>query len=158
MAPADGFWQPVTVTVQRDHAYEGAYFLVDLGGGDGSTAFRSVVLPVASTDLVVSRSGADRNLEVQKRPGLVTYSNLVLVRGLAGRTDLFDWWEQMRSGAADVHRDVTVTLTDERHDPVWTWRFTDAFPAVYRFSALDADGSDLVDEVLEVAFSRMSIA
>ena len=146
------------MTVHRDHAYEGSYFLVDLGGGDGSTAFRSVELPVASTDVVTSRSGTDRTVEAQKRPGLVSYSNLVLVRGLTGRTDLFEWWEQMRAGAADVRRDVTVSLTDERHDAVWTWRFTDAFPAVYRFSALDADGSDLVDEVLELAFSRMSIA
>jgi phage tail-like protein len=148
----------LTVTVHRDHAYEGSYFLVDLSGGDGSTAFRSVELPVASTDVVMSRSGTDRTVEAQKRPGLVSYSNLVLVRGLTGRTDLFEWWEQMRAGAADVRRDVTVSLTDERHDAVWTWRFTDAFPAVYRFSALDADGSDLVDEVLELAFSRMSIA
>jgi len=148
----------VTVTVLRDHAYEGAYFFVDLGGGDGSTAFRRVELPIASTDVVVSRSGTDRTVEAQKRPGLVTYSNLVLVRGLAGGTDLFEWWEKMRSGDADVRRDVTVSLTDERRDPVWTWRFTDAFPAVYRFSALDADGSDLVDEVLELAFSRMSTA
>ena len=147
----------MTVTVQRDHAYEGSYFVVDLGGGGDATAFRSVELPVATTDLVVSRSGTDRTVEAQKRPGLVTYTNLVLVRGLAGRTDLFEWWEQMRSGDADVRRNVTVSLTDERREPVWTWRFTDAFPAVYRFSALDADGSDLVDEVLEVAFSRMSI-
>ena len=157
MAPGGRLWQPFDVTVHRDHAYEGAYFVVDLGGGDGGTAFRRVELPVASTDLVVSRSGNDRALEAQKRPGLVTYSNLVLARGLAGRTDLFEWWEQMRAGDADVRRTVTVSLTDERHDAVWTWRFTDAFPAVYRFSSLDADGSDLVDEVLELAFGRMSI-
>lgn len=146
------------MTVHRDHAYERSYFLVDLGDGDGTTPFRSVELPIASTDVVVSRSGTDRTVEPQKRPGLVTYSNLVLVRGLTGRTDLYEWWEQMRSGEPQVRRDVRVTLTDERHDPVWTWRFSDAFPAAYRFTALDADSSEMVDEVLELAFSRMSIA
>jgi phage tail-like protein len=146
------------MTVQRDHAYERSYFLVDLGGGDQASPFRAVELPVATTDVVVSRSGTDRTVEPQKRPGLVTYSNLVLVRGLAGGTDLFEWWEEMRAEADDVRRDVTVSLTNERHETVWTWRFTDAFPAVYRFSALDAASSDLVDEVLELTFSRMSIA
>jgi phage tail-like protein len=142
--------------VERDHAYERSYFTVDLGDG-AVAAFREVALPVATTDVVVSRSGSDRTVEPRKRPGLVSYSNLVLVRGLTGRTELYDWWEQVRSGDADVGRNVTVSLTDERHEPVWTWRFTDAFPAVYRFSALDADGSELVDEVIELTFSRMSI-
>jgi phage tail-like protein len=145
------------MTVLRDHAYEGSYFLVELGGGAEPSPFRSVELPVAMTDVVVSRSGNDKVLEPQKRPGLVTYSNLVLRRGLAGRTDLFEWWEQVRSGERDVQRDVTVSLTDERHETVWAWRFTGAFPAAYRFSSLDADSSDLVDEILELAFTRMSI-
>lgn len=158
--PAHGsgdLWQPEVMPTQRDHAYERSYFLVDLGDGNGAAPFRLVELPVATTDVVVSRSGTDRTVEPQKRPGLVTYSNLALVRGLTGRTDLFEWWEQMRSGSDDVRRSVTVSLTDERHDPVWTWRFTDAFPAAYRFSPLDADSSELVDEVLELTFSRMSI-
>lgn len=141
--------------IQRDHAFERSYFLVDLG--DGAAPFRSVELPVATTDIVVSRSGTDRTVEPQKRPGLVGYTNLVLVRGLTGRTDLYDWWEQVRAGDDEVRRGVTVSLTDERHQPVWTWRFSDAFPAVYRFSALDADSSELVDEVLELTFSRMSV-
>lgn len=142
---------------QRDHAYERSFFLVDLGDGSDASPFRCVELPIATTDVVVSRSGTDRTVEPQKRPGLVTYSNLVLVRAVAGRTDLYEWWEQVRSGEADVRRNVTVTLTDERHEPVWTWRFSDAFPAVYRFSSLDADSSELVDEVLELTFSRLSI-
>jgi len=141
----------------RDHAYERSYFTVDLGDGTAAAGFHSIVLPVATTDVVVSRSGSDRTVEPQKRPGLVTYSNLILVRGLAGRTELYEWWDQVRAGEAEVQRDVTVSLTDERHDPVWTWRFTDAFPAAYRFSPLDADSSELVDEVLELTFSRMSI-
>jgi phage tail-like protein len=142
--------------VIRDHAYERSYFLVDLGG-DGPSPFRTVELPVATTDVVVTRSGNDKVLEPQKRPGLVTYSNLVLTRGLAGRTDLFEWWEQVRVGEPDVRRSVTVSLTDERHDTVWTWRFTDAFPAAYRFAPLDADSSQPVDEILELAFTRMTI-
>jgi len=144
--------------VVRDHAYERSYFLVDLGGGAEPASFRSVELPVATTDVVESRSGNDKVLETQKRPGLVTYSNLVLTRGLAGRTDLVEWWDQVRSGERDVQRDVTVTLTNERHEPVWTWRFAQAFPAAYRFSPLDAASSDLVDEILELTFTRMSIA
>lgn len=144
--------------MQRDHAYERSYFLVDLGQGDGTTPFRLVELPVATTDVIASRSGNDKVLEQQKRPGLVTYTNLVLHRGLAGRTDLLEWWYQVRDGEPDVARDVTVTLRDERQDAVWIWKFTRAFPAAYRFSPLDADSSEPVEEVLELAFERMSVS
>lgn len=146
------------MTVIRDHPYERSYFLVDVGDDRGPSPFRLVDLPIATTDVIASRSGSDKVLEPQRRPGLVTYSNLVLTRGLRGTTDLFDWWEQVRSGADDVHRTVTVSLIDERQEVVWTWRFTSAFPAAYRFSQLDAECSDEVDEILELAFTRMSVA
>ena len=146
------------MTIQRDHAYERSYFSVDLGDGDEQRPFRRVDLPVATTDVVTMRAGNDRVLEPQKRPGLVTYSNLVLARGLRGETDLYDWWEMVRVGDEDVRRNVTVQLLDERRQTVWAWRFSDAFPAAYRFSTLDADSSDVVDEVLELAFTRMAVA
>jgi len=146
------------MTITRDHAYERSYFTVDLGAGDRPRPFNHVELPVATTDVVTKRAGNDRLLEPEKRPGLVTYSNLVLTRGLRGETDLFEWWEQVRGGEEEVRRNVTVQLLDERRQTVWAWNFTDAFPAAYRFSALDADSSDVVDEVLELAFTRMSVA
>lgn len=145
------------MTVFRDHPYERSYFQVDLGNGSEPAAFESVVLPVATTDLVSVRSGNDKRLEPNLRPGLVTYSNLVLIRGLRGLTDLVEWWEQVRSGDDNVARDVTVDLLDEQHQRVWTWQFQGAFPAAYRFSPLDATCSDAVDEILELAFTRMSI-
>lgn len=146
------------MVVQRDHAYERSYFVVDLGNGEEPSPFTSVELPVATTDVITSRAGNDKVLEPQQRPGLVSYSNLVLTRGLDGRTDLLEWWTQVRGGDPDVHRSVAVTLLDERRDTVWRWEFTGAFPAAYRFSTLDADSSQPVDEIFELAFTRMSIA
>ncbi len=145
------------MSVSRDHAYERSYFVVDLGAGEPPRPFRTVELPVATTAVVTSRAGNDKLLEPQKRPGLVTYTNLVLTRGLRGERDLYEWWEQVCAGDDDVRRNVTVQLNDERRQTVWAWQFTDAFPAAYRFSVLDADSSDAVDEIVELAFTRMSV-
>lgn len=149
------------MAVYREDPYEGSSYLVDLGTGDPHhirAAFHTVELPVAELDEVAYRSGNDKRGEPRKQPGLASYSRLVLVRGLIGATDLYEWWDAARNGAADVDRDVTVTLLDERHDPVWTWRFTRAFPVAYRFSTLRATCSDPVEEILELAFDRMDIA
>lgn len=142
----------------RDHAYERSYFTVDLGADDEPKPFRSVDLPVATTDVVSARAGTDKLPEPQKHPGLMRYSNLILTRGLRGELDLYDWWQQVRAGDDQARRNVIVRLNDEQGQTVWAWQFTDAFPAVYRFSALDADSSDVVDEIVELAFTRMSVA
>jgi len=145
-------------SVQRDHACERSHFVVDPGAGDEPRPFRAVDLPVATTDIVTSCAGDDELLELQRRPGLVTYSDLVPTRGHRGERDAHEWWEQVRAGADDVRRDVTVQPPRERHETVWARQLTEAFPAVYRFSPLDADSSEVVDEIVDLASTRMSIS
>ena len=60
-----------------------------------------------------------------------------------------------RGGDPSVDRDVRVKLLDATHQPVLTWRFRNAFPAVYRLSPLDASSSDVVEETVELAFDSM---
>ena len=145
------------MAVFRDHPYERSYFQVDIGDGSDPLPFELVELPVATTDIVATRSGSDRRLETNLRPGLVSYTNLVLTRGLRGRTELVEWWERVRTGDDEVGRNVTVELLDEQRQRVWSWRFEGAFPAAYYFSPLDASSSEAVDEILELAFTSMSI-
>jgi phage tail-like protein len=150
------------MAVQRDDPYEGSNYLVDLGLGDphdARAAFRTVELPVAELDEIAYRSGNDRRNETRKQPGLARYGRLVLTRPLIGTTDLYEWWDSARNGVPDVDRNVTVTLLDDdRSETVWTWKFVNAFPVVYRFSVLDAAGSGPVDEIIELAFDRIEIA
>lgn len=143
--------------VFRDHPYEGSSFRVDLGDVIG-LGFRLVELPNAQIDEVVYRPGNDRDQAPQKRPGLTSYTRLVLTREVTGRTELYDWWNQTRADRdQDVLRSVVVRLLDESHDPVWTWKFTGAFPTAYRFSALDATASTPLDEIIELTFEQMHI-
>lgn len=143
--------------VFRDHPYEGSSFRVDLGEVVG-LGFRTVELPVAQIAEVVYRPGNDKDQAPQKRPGLTSYGQLVLTREVTGRTELSDWWNQTRAGHDDgILRSVVVRLLDEGHEPVWTWKFTGAFPTAYRFSTLDATSSAALDEIIELTFETMSI-
>jgi putative pantetheine hydrolase len=49
------------------------------------------------------------------------------------------------------------TLLDATGQLVLTWKFRNAFPAVYRVSPLDATSSDLVIETVELAFDSMDV-
>ena len=134
--------------------FEGSNFLVDLGAGD-DTSITRVDVPLALLDEIAYRSGNDKTAEPRKQPGLASYSHLVLHRGLTTNLDLWNWWEQARNGDPTVDRDVRVKLLDASRQPVLTWRFRNAFPAVYRLSSLDATSSDIVMETVELAFDSM---
>ena len=135
---------------------EGSNFIVDFAGTDDAS-FSHVDLPVALLDEVAYRSGDDRANEPRKQPGLASYSHLVLSRGLTTNLDLWSWWEAARDGDPTVDRNVVVKLLDGTGQLVLTWKFRNAFPAVYRLSPLDAAASDLVVETVELAFDSMDV-
>lgn len=135
---------------------EGSNFIVDFAGTDDAS-FSHVDLPVALLDEVAYRSGDDRANEPRKQPGLASYSHLVLSRGLTTNLDLWSWWEAARDGDPTVDRNVVVKLLDGTGQLVLTWKFRNAFPAVYRLSPLDAASSDPVIETVELAFDSMDV-
>lgn len=136
--------------------FEASNFIVDYGGAGGGTTFSHVDLPVAVLDEIAYRSGNDRANEPRKQPGLASYSRLVLTRGLTADLDLWNWWESTRNGDG-ADRDVVVRLLDATGQLVLTWKFRNAFPAVYRVSPLDAASSDVVLETVELAFDTMDL-
>ena len=135
---------------------EGSNFIVDFAGTDDAS-FSHVDLPVALLDEVAYRSGNEKANEPRKQPGLASYSHLVLSRGLTTNLDLWTWWESARNGDPAVDRNVVVRLLDDTGQPVLSWKFRNAFPAVYRVSPLDAAASDLVIETVELAFDSMDV-
>ena len=135
---------------------EGSNFIVDFAGTDDAS-FSHVDLPVALLDEVAYRSGNEKANEPRKQPGLASYSHLVLSRGLTTNLELWTWWESARNGDPAVDRNVVVRLLDDTGQPVLSWKFRNAFPAVYRVSPLDAAASDLVIETVELAFDSMDV-
>lgn len=150
------------MAVERERPYLNGNFHVDLGVDDVQSVragFAEVILPDAAIDVIEYRNGNEKANEVRKLAGFTRYENLVLRRGLIGATDLYEWWNEVRDGSADVRRNVTVRLlTEDRADVVFEWRFTNAWPIRYGFSRLSGDGEDVVVEEIEVTFERMDIA
>jgi phage tail-like protein len=137
------------VPVQRDNPYGNYNFVVDAGLGE-STSFSAVDLPGGEIEVLEYREGGDRSSAARKLPGRVSYPNVVLERGIAGRLELYDWWKSVRDGNPD-RRNVTITLLDEQRQPVQRWLLRNAWPAKLDFVPLDARGNDVAIETLELA-------
>jgi phage tail-like protein len=143
------------VPVQRDNPYVNFNFVVDIGAGE-DLGFSEVDLPAGELDVIAYREGGDKSSTARKLPGLATYANVTLKRGVTGRLELFEWWREVRDGNVD-RRNVTITLLDEQRSPVQRWLLRNAWPAKLDFGPLNALGNDVVIETLELAHEGFEV-
>jgi phage tail-like protein len=141
--------------VARPDPYPNFNFTVDFGGG-AVAGFSEVELPEGSIEVVAYREGSDKTSGARLLPGRVDYGPLVLRRGFAGNTDLYDWWRSLTQGNLD-RRDVRVTLLDETRQPAARWRIRRAWPSKYSSSDLNALGNEVVIETLELTHEGIEL-
>lgn len=129
-------------------------FSVDIEGV-GMMAFQEVSGLDADIQSVEFREGG--NLSAAHRLPRQPQSDAVtLKRGVATDSDrLRDW---INPGLADkiVPRMVTISLYDDRGQPVCIWKLTDAWVAKVSLDALDAKAGDLAIEALHLAYHAIT--
>ena len=143
------------MAVQRDNPYLNFNFTVDIGVGD-ELGFSEVEGLSGEIEVIEYREGADRVNTARKLPGLAKYPNVMLKRGITGRTDLFEWWKSVRDGQVQ-RRNVTITLLDEQRQPVLRWLLRNAWPVKIEGPALNATGNEVAIETLELAHEGLEI-
>ncbi|MCL1494186.1 MAG: phage tail protein [Pseudanabaena sp. Salubria-1] len=89
------------------------------------------------------------NHHIHRFPKQMDYPNLVLVRGLTERDDLWKWYEDVTRGKIRL-QNGTIILKDSQQSKVIAWNFKKAYPVAWEGPPLNASGS-------EVAFERMEL-
>lgn len=147
------------MSILRDQPYLNNNFTVQIGGIEIAHGFQEAVLPTMQIDVVEYRSGSDRVSQSRKLPGRLSYDNLILRRGVTGSLELYEWIRQIANGdIANGLRDVIIHLfSEDRSQPVLTWRFVRAWPAGYTIAPLHAEEGETLLEELEIAFDEMRI-
>lgn len=146
--------------------YRGFKFKVLIGGAGGTAiGFQSVTGLSEETEVVEYREGTDP-ITMRKLPGLTSYDDIVLSRGLSKSRFLLEWRKQVAhhsdsdKGLADgipapnFRKPVTVQLFDKgdpNTSPVSEWEIFQAWPSALEISDLDAGSSDLVIETVTLA-------
>jgi phage tail-like protein len=65
--------------------------------------------------------------------------------------DFFNWWKTTRTLGTPERRDITISLLNENHTPVFVWKIKNAFPTKVQATDLKADGNEVAIETLELA-------
>jgi phage tail-like protein len=135
--------------------FGGYNFMVEL---DGITraGFKDCSGLESSQEAGTYREGTDKNLGMRKYPGLVTYGNITLSRGVTTDRKLWDWRYKAAQGAVERH-DISITLMDDVGNPGVTWNLFDAWPTKWTGPTLDATADEFAIETLEIAFERLEV-
>lgn len=103
------------------------------------------------------RDGASKEEITTSVPGLKKFSNIILKRGItANDNEFFDWLETKQNNLIEK-RDIIITLLDEQHAPIVTWKAASAFPVKYTGPILRATANEVAMEQLELAHEGLTI-
>ena len=120
-------------------------------------AFSEVTGLDATMEPKVIKEGG-RNYGPAQRVGPVTFSTVVLKRGMTFSRDIWRWFELVQSGAYAYRLDVTISVLDTAGTEVLAWKLLRALPVKFKVSDLNASRSELAIEELHLAHEGLLLA
>lgn len=131
------------------------HFRVTWGGTNIS--FSEVSGLNVETQVIEYRDGLSPDYSTVKMPGMQKYGNITLKRGaMQGDNEFFDWWNTHQLNTIE-RRDIIISLLNEKHEPVITWKVRNAFPVKVDGGSLKATGNEVSIETLEIAHEGITV-
>jgi phage tail-like protein len=141
--------------VDRVDPYTGYNFAVEL---DGITraGFRECSGLDSSQSAGEYREGTDKYLSSRKIPGLNTYSDITLSRGVTADSKLWEWRQKAAKGTVERHN-ISISLLDDVGTPRVTWNLFEAWPRSWSGPSMNAGGDEVAIETLSLAYERLEV-
>lgn len=131
------------------------HFRVEWGGTNIS--FSEVTGLNVETQVIEYRDGLSPDYSTVKMPGMQKYGNITLKRGaMQGDNEFFNWWNTHQLNTIE-RRDIIISLLNEKHEPVITWKVRNAFPVKMDGGSLKATGNEVSIETLEIAHEGITV-
>jgi len=104
-----------------------------------------------------ARIGFSEVTGLTQKPGLRKFSNITLKRGVvASDNDFFAWLSTVKPATGE-RRDLVISLLNEKHAPVKTWKLQRAFPVKVEGPQLKASGNEVAIESIELAHEGLEV-
>lgn len=131
------------------------HFRVEWGGA--RIGFSEVSGLTQENQAIEYRDGSFPEYSSIKMPGLRKFSNITLKRGIiAGDNDFAKWLATIALNKVE-RRDLTISLLNESHEPVFVWKAHNAFPVKVEGPALKAAGNEVAIESIELAHEGLEL-
>lgn len=131
------------------------HFIVEWGGT--RIGFTEVTGLDKTVEPIEYREGSSPDFSKIKMPGMAKFSNITLKRGsFNGDKEFYAWMNTINMNTVE-RRDLVISLLNEQHEPVFSWKVLNAWPTKVQASDLKADGNEVAIETLELAHEGFSI-
>jgi phage tail-like protein len=134
----------------------GFHFKVEFADLIGEYQFQSVSgLNVELETEQIAEGGENRFKH--KLPVSTRYPNLVLKRGIRVDSALTKWCRDALENFDIKPTNITISLLNEKHEPLMTWNVVHAYPLKWSVSEFNAEKSQLAIESIELAYNYFNI-
>jgi phage tail-like protein len=100
---------------------------------------------------------ADGKVVTRKRPGRISFPDIVLKRGLSADNALVDWYQTVIDGAVE-RKSGSVVIYDQSSTELGRWNFENAWISKWSASDLDAGSDDIMIEEITISHEDMERA
>jgi len=128
-------------------------FLIEIDGINAGF-FKSMSGLSAKQDMIEYRYGGDRT--VRRKPGRVSFTNLVLEMGYTTNSALFEWTKSMEEGDKDK-KDGSVVILDHDGSEQVRYNFYKAWPVSWEGPSLVAGAGETAVEKVELAVELVEL-
>ncbi len=131
------------------------HFQVQWGGT--KIGFTEVTGLEVTTEKIEYRDGASKEYHKVRMPGMQTFGDLTLKRGVfAGDNEFYEWWNSVALNTIQ-RRDITISLLNESHEPVVIWKVKNAWPTKVTSTDLNASGNETAIETLVLTHEGLTM-
>jgi phage tail-like protein len=131
------------------------HFTVQWGGT--RLGFSEVSGLTQENQAIEYRDGSFLEYSSIKMPGLRKFNNVTLKRGIVkADNEFFKWLSTVKLNQVE-RRDVVISLLNEEHAPVMTWKIHNAFPVKVEGPGLKAAGNEVAIESIEIAHEGLEL-
>lgn len=121
-------------------------------------AFSEITGLEATMEPKVIKEGG-RNFGAVQRVGPVTFSTVILKRGISSIADLWKWFELVAGGAYAKRLTATISLRGPDHkpgdSPIYRWRLVRAMPTKFKHADFNAASTAVGIEELHIVHEGM---
>ena len=131
------------------------HFRVEWGGV--RIGFTEVTGLTIENEVIEYREGNSPEYNKIKMPGLHKYGNITLKRGIfTSDNDYFTWLNSVKLNTIE-RRDLLISLLNENHEPVVSYKVKEAWPVKIQAPDLKSDANEVAIESIELAHEGLII-
>jgi phage tail-like protein len=136
------------------------YFTVEIDNIPNTIGFQGCEGLESEISVMEYRAGNSPNFFKTKRPGLMSYSNITLKKGMfTGDANMYEWYKELALDHQHSNRrTVIISLMDESNTVVFTWTLENAFVTKFTPTGFDAEAdTEVAIEELEFCCESWSM-